>query len=429
MKSTSSGVEAFRPEAALLHGLLRRFGKFGAQTSGGITRLCATPADGEARHFLVTWLKEQGAELRIDAVGNIYGIFNLAGPDAPLVMAGSHLDSQINAGRLDGTYGVAAACCAAQALLDARRAGASFEANLCIVNWTNEEGARFRPSLLGSGYFAGEHDTDYALSRTDDAGFSVGQALEAIGFRGSDPPPRIPIAYLELHIEQGALLAERSETIGIVLRNWGAVKLEVAFLGEQAHTGPCPMERRRDALLAASHAVIGIRDLADSFPGALHTSAGRIVVSPNSANVVPARTELSIELRSTDEDILTEATHAARPILLAAAANARTELRVISEKRRRAVTFPIGLAETIEQCAVDCGYSVRRMETVSGHDALSLLNCCPTGLIFVPSIDGLSHNAAEDTDPSDLEAGLNVFTLALSRLCRRGTQAFVNNPN
>ncbi len=174
-----------------LHQLFEDLAGFGATAKGGVHRLCASPEDGAARHHLRGWLEAHGARVRVDAVGNMFGIFDLAGPEAPLVMAGSHLDSQPHGGRFDGAAGVAAACCAAAELMEARRRGARFTANMCVVNWTNEEGARFRPSLLGSGAYAGHITTDFALARgpTRQARRSA-KALAEIGFAGTDAPRR-----------------------------------------------------------------------------------------------------------------------------------------------------------------------------------------------------------------------------------------------
>lgn len=403
------------------HDLFRQFSACGATSGGGVTRLCATEADGLARNVMVRFLRTAGASLRLDAVGNQYGLFPLAErPDAPLVMMGSHLDSQPNAGRFDGTFGVAAALCIGDALLRAKAAGAVFDADFCAVNWTNEEGARFRPSLLGSGAFTGHHDTAFALSRVDDGGTSLGEALDRIGQRGTDAPPPIPASYLELHVEQGTVLEEANARIGIVTRNWGATKLEIAFLGEQAHTGPTVMHRRRDALLAAAYLIPEIREIADLWPGHLHTSVGRLIVRPNSANVVPSHVELSVELRSHDDGILHEAAALAAAAITKAAKRANVDTELLASSLRPIRHLPEEMGHLVARSAEQADLPILRMDTVAGHDALSLLGLCPIGLVFVPSIAGAAHNEAEATLDTDLEAGIGVCLRVIGHLCRSG---------
>ena len=359
--------------------------------------------------------------MRTDAVGNQFARFPLSGDDkAPLVMMGSHLDSQSRAGRFDGTLGVATALRVGAALMERRRAGELFQADFVAVNWTNEEGARFRPSLLGSGVYSGAFTADYALSRQDDAGVSLGAALAQIGHLGADAPPPPPACYLELHVEQGCVLEEAGVSIGVVGRNWGAIKLDVSFLGEQAHTGPARMETRRDALLGAAHAIAGINEVAARWPGLVHSAVARIVVEPNSANVVPARVSIAVEIRAGDNALLREAGKVAEAVLAEAASRANVGYEITARAERQMRALPEAPAALVRRCADAAGLSCLDMDTVAGHDALSLLGLCPVGLIFVPSICGITHNEAEDTAPADIEAGLTLCTLAAARLCRAG---------
>ena len=419
MTSTSSAPERTGPTD--LAALLAAFSACGATGNGGITRLAASPEDGQARDLLKARLAAAGAEIRVDPVGNVFGILRLAGAaNAPLVMLGSHLDSQSRAGRLDGTYGVAAAVVVAEILAGEAAAGAPFSADLCVVNWTNEEGARFRPSLLGSGAYAGHHAVEEALARRDEDGIALGEALAAIGYRGADPAPPLPACYLELHVEQGTLLEESGAAIGAVTRCWGAAKLDVLFEGEQAHTGPTVMAWRRDALLGAAYAIAEIRALADRFPGVLHSSVGRIRVEPNSANVVPSRVEIAAELRSADDSVLREATERAEAVFARCAARAGVSATISARALRGIRGLPAPVSDLVTACAAAEGLVSRRLDTVAGHDALSLIDRCPTGLIFVPSIDGIAHNEREATRDSDLAAGLAVLLRAARRLCRAG---------
>lgn len=415
MTSTSS------PPDPGLHALFERFSACGATANGGVHRLCGTEADGQARDVFAGAVRDLGGRLRTDAVGNQFGLLSLAGRSgAPLVMLGSHLDSQPRAGRFDGTLGVAAALRVGAALLRAKAGGAVYDTDLCVVNWTDEEGARFRPSLLGSGTYAGDRHADEALAIADDDGVTLGEALDTIGHRGSDPAPPLPACYLELHVEQGTVLTAAGATIGIVVRNWGATKIDAAFTGEQAHTGPCPMPLRRDALLAAAYAIADVRAIADRWPERVHTSVGRIRVDPNSANVVPARVELSLEIRAADDAILAEAGALADAALHSAAERARTDLTILARVERPIRSLPECVCDLVALAAEEAGHRAIRMDTVAGHDALSLLGACPVGLVFVPSVDGIAHNEAEMTSDADMQAGLAVMLRAADRLCRAG---------
>lgn len=408
-------------DAAPLFALLARFSAIGATPAGGVTRLCASAEDGMARGLFRQVAEAAGAAVRTDAVGNQFAHFPLTGTSgAPLVMMGSHLDSQSRAGRFDGTLGVATALCAGAALMRERRAGTIFAADFVAVNWTNEEGARFRPSLLGSGTYAGAFTAGYALSREDDRGISLGAALAEIGHLGTDDPPPPPACYLELHVEQESKLEEAGASIGVVGRNWGAIKLDACFLGEQAHTGPTRMERRRDALLGAAYAIAGIREVAARWPGLVHSSVARILVEPNSANVVPARVSIAVEIRARDNALLREAGKVAEAVLAEAASHANVGYEIVTRTERLVRALPEAPAALLRQCADMARLHSLDMDTVAGHDAISLLGLCPVGLVFVPSIGGITHNEAEDTAPDDIAAGLTLCTLAVSRLCRAG---------
>ncbi|MEX0694771.1 MAG: hydantoinase/carbamoylase family amidase, partial [Rhodospirillales bacterium] len=237
---------------------------FGATPAGGLDRQTASIADGEARRWLLEQFQAAGLKTLIDPVGNMFGILELAGPDADIVLAGSHLDSQPKGGRFDGAYGVVAAVAAARAVKQAM-SGSAHPAtkNLAVVNWTNEEGARFAPSLLGSHVFTGKLDIQSARSATDAKGVTLGDALDAIGFAGTDDAPRNIHSYLEIHIEQGPFLEAEKKSIGVVEGNWGTAKYEVDFHGKSAHTGPTPMAERRDPLVPVAELILFVRMLSD----------------------------------------------------------------------------------------------------------------------------------------------------------------------
>jgi beta-ureidopropionase / N-carbamoyl-L-amino-acid hydrolase len=418
MTWTSCIPEGFTVRPGRVGSLVREFGAFGALPMGGVSRLCASIDDGKARDRLSVLLREAGADVSVDAVGNQFGLFRLTDDqEAPWVMIGSHLDSQPRGGRVDGTLGVMAALEVGQLLLAAKQQGHEFSRNFCLVNWTNEEGARFRPSLLGSGAFAGHHSDGFALASRDDDGVTLAEALSSIGYRGTDARPPMPAFYMELHAEQGPRLETAGRQIGLVTGNWGAAKLDFVFEGEQAHTGPTPMAARRDALLAAARAIDAFRRLADRMPEMVHTSVGRIIVSPNSSNVVPDRVELTAEIRSRDDGILMEAEATIQRILDEIADVAGVVLHRPSRSLRLARSMPATMVDFLESCSAALGQRPMRLDTVSGHDALSLIGLCQTALVFVPSIGGIAHNEFEATDDVDMDAGTSLLLEAAFRLC------------
>lgn len=403
-------------DAQRLQGWLTELGAIGATAGGGVCRLSASAEDGLARDWFRARLTELGLTVSVDAVGNMYGVADIAGPDAPLVLTGSHLDSQPSGGRYDGAYGVLAGL---EALLSVRAAAASgklqAKCNVAVVNWTNEEGARYSPSTLGSAVYAGITDTDFAQSRTDGEGVTLGEALAQIGYRGSAEPPRGAAAYVELHIEQGPELERMGKTIGVVEGNWGTVKYVAEIEGRAAHTGPTPMGERRDALLPAAELVLCCRQLSDATGGALLSSVGRLDVLPNSTNVVPALVRLFAEFRAVDPAMLDDACGHFES-KAAALSSDLVPVRMTRTVNRRAGTFDAGLRDLIEAAAADCGFASLRLSTIAGHDAISLKAICPSAMIFVPSAGGVSHHESEFTRPEDLAAGATVLAATLSRL-------------
>jgi N-carbamoyl-L-amino-acid hydrolase len=406
-------------DTALLGRLMDEVSRFGATPGGGLCRLSADAEDGAARTWLRKTMTDAGFTVTVDRVGNMFGVLDLAGPDAPLVLAGSHLDSQPFGGRYDGAYGVVAAVAAALALgAAARGAGARPSRNVGVVNWTNEEGARFAPSTMGSAVFAGRLDADAALDARDAKGATLKDALAIIGFLGTDKPPANVAAYLEAHIEQGPHLERAGRTIGVVEGNWGTAKYEVEFTGRAAHTGPTPMVERRDALLPAAELILLVRALSDGTGGKLLSSVGRMDVSPNSTNVVPEKARLFVEFRDIDGarlagvcDKFEEKTRAlARPGIA---------LGLRRTVDRKPGEFDSSLRDLIAAEAAALGHQPMRLHTVAGHDAVALAPALPSAMLFVPSKDGVSHNEAEFTRPEHLLAGAQVLAQVLARLVFR----------
>ncbi|PYI69074.1 Zn-dependent hydrolase [Arthrobacter livingstonensis] len=395
----------------------RTMGTFGATGNGGVDRQAASAPDGEQRHWLKGLLEERGFTVKFDRAGNQWGLYE-AVPGAPFVVAGSHMDSQPTAGRYDGAYGVLAAAHAALRLRAAwGEAGAEApKYNIAVVNWFNEEGSRFKPSMMGSSVYTGKLELETALATTDAAGISVRDALDAIGCRGDYAGPEAACC-AEIHIEQGRSMERDGVTIGLVSSNWAANKYEFVVHGEQAHTGSTVIEDRKDALLGASMLVVAARELANLFPGVLHTSVGQLNVYPNSPVVVPSRVNLLLDLRSADEAVLAEADS-----LLHSRIAEIEVLASVSVEQHHAHSWPVTPyqpegVELAAKVAADLGLSNKAVMTLAGHDSTNMKDIVPTVMLFVPSVEGISHNEHEYTTDEDIVAGLAMLTGVLSQLC------------
>lgn len=410
-------------DPARLHALMEAFVIHGGTPDGGMHRLTLSSEDAAARDHLASWMNAHGLQVTIDAIGNMFGLLAWAGPDAPVVMTGSHLDSQPNGGRYDGTYGVLAACEALEAVRACVEAeGVVPLCNLALVNWTNEEGARFQPSLLGSAVYAGLMELPDALGRSDGDGTTVADALAAIGYAGSGAFPH-PQAYVELHVECASVLEQAGERFGAITRHWGAIKYRLAFVGRQAHTGPTPMAERHDALLGAAHLIAAIGALPSGAHGTLHTSVGRLEVRPNSPNVVPGEAVLFLELRSPDQEVLdwAEREMLARAAASADAAQVTHEVRFID--RRKVGFFDDGLVALATEEAHGLDVTTLRLDTIAAHDAICMIPVCPSIVLNVPSVGGVCHHPSEFTSVEDLDLGADLLARMLLRLCRDGLAA------
>lgn len=385
----------------------------GATPRGGVSRLALSDADREARDLFVRWLEGAGMRVEVDAMGNIFGRLPGQRPgDAPL-LAGSHLDSQPRGGRLDGAYGVLAALEVARTLQDGGIVtGRPFE----VVDWTNEEGSRFSPSMIGSAVFAGVTSLEEAYAAADSDGALLGEELARIGYRGELPcGGRVVYAYLEPHIEQGPVLEEEGITIGVVKGIQAMSRFNVVVRGEADHAGTTPMGRRRDALVAAADMVRGIRDLAGSQEGVV-TTVGSLSVVPDSPNVVPGEVRFSIDVRCPEPALLAEVERALPQVLATASEREGTTFELERTWHLPLTRFAPKCVEAVREAAEELGYSHREIISGAGHDAGHLARICDSGMIFVPCEGGRSHTEAENASWGDLEAGANVLLGAVLRL-------------
>ncbi|MGO4859470.1 M20 family metallo-hydrolase [Arthrobacter sp. 2MCAF14] len=395
----------------------RSLSAIGETPGHGVDRQAATTADAQARTWFTSLAAQYGFRTETDQVGNLYALLEWT-PGAPYVLVGSHLDSQPTAGKFDGAYGVAAALHAARRLAESAVPGEKPKYNLAVVDWFNEEGCRFAPSMMGSSVFTGKLPAETALAMTDVDGVTVREALSAIGRLGTGSGPKAA-AYAEIHIEQGRSLEDSATTIGLVHSCWAAAKYSATVHGEQAHTGSAVIGDRKDALLGASRLVVLLREIADHFPGAvLHTSVGQLTVYPNSPVVVPSKVELVMDMRTADEDVLA----AAKTLLRAGISRIEDETNVsidVEESHAWGINpyQPAGV-ELARECAEKLELSNTPVFTLAGHDSINMKDIVPTVMLFVPSVDGISHNEREFTHDDDACAGVDMLTEVVARLCR-----------
>jgi N-carbamoyl-L-amino-acid hydrolase len=386
----------------------------GATPRGGVRRLALTLPDGEGRALVTGWLREAGCTIRTDAIGNVFAIRAGTDRDAAPVAMGSHLDTQPNGGRFDGNYGVLAGLEVIRTLNDA---GIVTRRPLAVAIWTNEEGTRFQPVMMGSGVYAGAFDAAHCHGQRDADGVSVREALSAIGALGMDPAPAFD-AYFEAHIEQGPVLEREARTIGTVESALGQRWFDVVVEGQDAHAGPTPIDMRRDALLAASRLVVAVREVALAHPHYARATVGRLLVSPNSRNVIPGRVELSIDLRNAHAPTLDAMADAVRNAASRIAAEDGVSVSMHQTVHFPPCAFDASMLDSIESIAGACGYPNRRIASGAGHDAVYVARTCPAAMIFVPCEKGISHNEVENADPAHLHAGCHVLLHAV--LARAG---------
>ncbi|OFI36511.1 Zn-dependent hydrolase [Arthrobacter sp. SW1] len=382
----------------------------GATPNNGVERQAATAEDGLTRAWFADFVRDAGWQLRVDGIGNMFGLLEWT-PGAPYILIGSHLDSQPLAGRFDGAYGVIAALHAAKRLdSEVAASGAAPRYNLAVVNWFNEEGSRFAPSIMGSSVFAGLFDREQMLEVRDLAGTSVREALEGIGYLGTDEGPEAA-GYAEIHIEQGRILEREGVPIGLVDSSWYTQKLDIEVLGEQSHTGATAMADRHDALVAASKIILMVHDVTKDFAEeALVSSVGQLTLEPNSPIVVARRVHLVADLRSGDPDIV----RAARATLLrdidALAKEHDIKVNVRDFDIRPIRRFPEAGLELSEKVAANLGLTARRIQTMAGHDSVALNTMVPSVMLFIPSVDGVSHCEREFSTDGDMVTGVDMLT-------------------
>ena len=390
--------------------------QIGATPGGGVERQAGTAADHATKTWLADWFAQHDFDTKFDGIGNQFGLLELV-PGAPYVLLGSHLDSQPLAGKFDGAYGVLAAAFAAARVAELVRSGDVVAThNLAVVNWFNEEGSRFKPSMMGSSVFTGKLDRDAALGIRDPQGVTVRAALESGGSTGEYDGPDVA-CYAEIHIEQGRLLERENVTIGTVHATWAASKYEITVHGDQSHTGSTAMADRKDALFGAALVIVAAREIADGFtPGKLHSSVSEALVLPNSPVVVAREVRMNLDLRSADEAVLREANAQLESRVAAIETRANVEITRTMTHSWGVLPYQDSGVDLAKSVADELGLNSRRIMTVAGHDSTNMKDTVPTIMLFVPSVEGISHNEREFTNDADCCAGVDLLTGIAVRL-------------
>ena len=406
----SAALAALRIDGARLWQSLMDLARIGATPKGGVCRIALTDLDRQGRDLFVQWAKDAGCSIRVDAIGNIFARRTGQDESLPPVMTGSHIDTQPTGGKFDGNYGVLAGL---EVLRTLNAAGVRTRAPIEVAVWTNEEGSRFVPVMMGSGVFAGAFTLEHALAQRDAQGVSVGQALQSIGYAGQPGPAPAVGAYFEAHIEQGPVLENHDRVIGVVTAALGQRWYDVSIQGMEAHAGPTPMELRRDALLAASELVLEVNRIAVERKPHARSTVGTMELFPNSRNVIPGRASLSVDLRAPDDAQLLDMDAALRTACARIASARGLQISVEQVVYFPPQPFTPQLVEAVRTNAGDLGYSSMDVVSGAGHDAVYLARVAPAAMIFVPCDEGISHNEIENAEPAHLEAGCNVLLRAM----------------
>lgn len=390
---------------------LMAMAKIGATAKGGVCRLALTDLDKQGRDLFVHWAKEAGCTISVDQMGNVFA--RRAGKDNSLapVVTGSHADSQPTGGKFDGIYGVLGGLEVIRSLNDH---GIETDRPIETVIWTNEEGSRFAPAMVASGVFAGVFSLEYGLSRADVDGKTMGEELARIGYAGDQPVGKPIHAAFELHIEQGPILEAEGKTIGVVTHAQGQRWYEVVFVGQESHAGPTPMPRRRDALLAAARVIDLVNRIGHEHAPFACATVGMIQNYPNSRNVIPGRVFFTIDIRHPDDAVLAEMDRKVRAGVTRIAEETKVDVDKLEQIFYYApIAFDQACVDSVRAGAERFGYSHREIVSGAGHDACYLSKVAPTAMVFVPCVNGISHNEVEDATPEWIEAGGNVLLHAM----------------
>ncbi len=410
-------ISRIRVNGPRLWASLMQLAEIGATPKGGVCRLTLTDLDKQGRDLVLGWAREAGLQITIDKIGN--GFMRRAGRNnaLPPIVTGSHIDTQPTGGKFDGNYGVLAGLEVVRTLNDL---GLETEAPIEVAFWTNEEGSRFVPVMMGSGVFAKAFSLETAYAATDVDGKTVGDELQRIGYIGDQEPGAHPIgAYFEAHIEHGPVLEDNAKTIGVVQGVLGIRWFDCTVTGMEAHAGPTPMALRRDALQVATRIMQETVACALRQPPHGRGTVGMVQVFPNSRNVIPGRVKFSIDLRNSTDALVDQMADEIKAFAAALAETSGLDIRIELVSSYPAQAFHSDCINAVQRAAEQLGYSHMPAVSGAGHDAVYMAKLAPSGMVFIPCKDGISHNEIESAEPEHLSAGCNVLLHAM--LERAGT--------
>ncbi len=417
MSTPITHINHLRTNGQRLWDSLMELAQIGATPKGGVCRLALSTLDGQGRDLVTRWGREAGMTVTIDKIGN--GFMRRAGRNNALapIVAGSHIDTQPTGGKFDGNYGVLAALEMVRTLNDH---GIETEAPIEVAFWTNEEGSRFVPVMMGSGVFAKAFTLEHAYTATDTEGKTVKDELARIGYVGPQEPGDHPIgAYFEAHIEQGPVLEDNNKTIGVVHGVLGIRWFDCTVTGMEAHAGPTPMALRKDALQVATHVMQEV--VAAALRHAPHGrgTVGMVQVHPNSRNVIPGRVKFSIDMRNATDALVDSMADEVKACAAQVAQDSGLDIQIDLVSSYSAQAFHPDCMDAVARAAQKLGYSHMPAVSGAGHDAVYMARLAPSGMIFIPCKDGISHNEIESAAPEHITAGANVLLHAM--LERAGT--------
>jgi beta-ureidopropionase / N-carbamoyl-L-amino-acid hydrolase len=407
MSEPTAPSAPLRINAQRLWSSLMALAEIGATPKGGVCRLALTDQDQQGRALVTAWAKDAGMSVTLDQVGNCFMRRAGRNPDLPPIMAGSHIDTQPTGGKFDGNYGVLAALEVVRTLNDHNIVT---EAPIEVVFWTNEEGSRFVPVMMGSGVFGGAFSLASVYAATDRDGHTVEAELRRIEALGAEVPGEHPVgAYFEAHIEQGPVLEDAGVTIGVVSGVLAIRWFDCVVTGQEAHAGPTPMALRKDALQVALQLMQATVEVAHQYPPHGRGTVGMVDVFPNSRNVIPGQVKFSMDLRHASDAVVDEMAASIHALATQLRVQTGLAITITPASAYPAQPFDADCMAQVAQAAQALGYSHMPVVSGAGHDAVYLARLAPTGMIFVPCKDGISHNELEDAAPADLEAGANVL--------------------
>ena len=393
---------------------LMRMAQIGATPKGGCNRQALTDLDKQARDLYVEWAKEAGCTVRVDEMGNIFARRTGENAHLPVVMTGSHIDTQPTGGKFDGVYGVLAGLEVIRSLNDQ---GVATVAPVEACIWTNEEGARFSPAMIGSGVWSGAFDLPYGHQRTDKQGNTIKEELGRIGYLGEEAcKPHAIKGFFEVHIEQGPILENKARQIGVVNGVQGMHWYDLTITGQPVHAGPTPMEDRRDPFMALHEIIAGLYALVEGYGPQSRVTFGDINATPGSRNTVPESLVLAVDLRHPSQQTLDEMDGRFRDLATQVCDKHQLTCEVRDEWRSPAVVFDEHCAAAVRKSTQALGYSYLEMTSGAGHDSVYVSNVVPAAMIFIPCEGGVSHNEAENATQEDVEAGCNVLLNAIVEL-------------